>query len=154
MSTLQQDLDHLGPTPPIRDLATQLHKRTAIESDRQRQYVSLRPSLEGAVAVYLHRTWISVALPPERATHVVSLVPGSTLDTKTPATTYWHVTADAVAGAADTVLDVAHEAVDWRARGPKSSVGAGHAKKAEKKLGSCPDHWLELLPSGKCSECG
>ena len=59
MTTLQDHLDDLAPTPAVRALATALAERTAVESDRQGTYVSLRPSMEGAVAVYLHRSWIS-----------------------------------------------------------------------------------------------
>ncbi len=155
MSTLQEHLDDLSPTPQVRDLANALAERTAVESDRQGPYLSLRPSMEGAVAVYLHRTWVSIALPPERAPEVVDLVPGSTLDAKTPATTYWHVSADGLAGAADAVLGIAHEAVAWRATGPKSSIGNGSAaKKGEKPPSICPTHFYALTPSGACPVCG
>ncbi len=154
MSTLQEHLDALDPAPAIRALATSLAATTAVESHRQEPYVSLRPSMEGAVAVYLHRTWISIAVTPDDAAAVGARVPGATLHPKTPATTYLHLAASALAGAAAEVLRVAQEAVARRACGPGSGVAAGSAKKTAQPPGTCPSHWMELLPSGACPECG
>jgi hypothetical protein len=154
MSTLEQDLDDLEPTPPIHALATELDKRTDIESDRQAQYVSLRPSFEGAVAVYLHKTWVSIAHAPDLAAEVAAQLPEASLDHKTPATTYLHVPDHVVAAKPDVVLGIAAEAVAWRAAGPKSSVGIGHTKKPETTSQTCPEHWYELSPSGACPVCG
>ena len=152
MTTLQEHLDDLDPTAAVRQFATELAKRTAVESDRQEQYVSLRPSMEGAVAVYLHRARVSIALPPERAPEIVGQLPGGTLIHTTPATTYLVVPDHVLAGACPA-LDVATEAVAWRASGPSSSAGGGHAKKAEKAPQLCPKHGYALTPSGSCWGC-
>lgn len=153
MTTLPEHLDDLDPTPEVRALATDLAGWTTVESDRQAQYVSLRPSTESAVAVYLHRTWVSIALPPERALQVASDVPGATLDKKTPATTYLHVDADSLGIRYAVVLGIAKEAMSWRATGPRSSVGTGAAKKDEQASKICPRCRMELLPSGACGAC-
>jgi hypothetical protein len=87
MSTMQEHLDDLDPAAPIRALAAELATIASVEPDRQEHYVSLRPSTEGAVAVYLHRTRVSIALPPERAPEVIGRLPDATLNAKTPATT-------------------------------------------------------------------
>ncbi|PWW23491.1 hypothetical protein JD79_02665 [Geodermatophilus normandii] len=154
MSTLEEHLDDLAPAPAIRTLATTLAAETAVESDRQEQYVSLRPSMEGAVAVYLHRTWVSIAVEPDEAAAVAARLPEATVHPKTPATTYLHLTAEALAGAPDAALSVAREAVAWRAAGPRSSVGTGSAKKVAQPVATCPSHWMALLPSGACPVCG
>ncbi len=154
MSTLQEHLDDLDPVPAIRTLATTLAAGTAVESNRQEQYVSLRPSMEGAVAVYLHRTWISIAVEPDDAIAVAAQLPGATVHPKTPATTYLHVTSEVLVGALDAALSVAREAVAWRAAGPRSSVGTGSAKKVARPVTTCPSHWMALLPSGACPVCG
>jgi len=154
MNTMQQHLDDLGPTPPVRSLADELAKRTAVESDRQEQYVSLRPSMEGAVAVYLHRTRVSIALPPERAPEVASQLHGAALNHKTPATTYLDVPDGVLAAQPGLVLELAAEAVAWRASGPMSSLGIGHAKQPEKAVNICPQHFYALTPSGACPVCG
>lgn len=154
MSTLQDHLDDLAPAAPVRTLATELAKRTAVESDRQEQYVSLRPSMEGAVAVYLHRTRISIALPPERAPEVVGHLPGATLNSKTPATTYLDVPSDVLATNPQAILHLAADAVAWRTSGPMSSFGVGHAKGPEKTTKICPQHYYALTPSGACPVCG
>lgn len=154
MNVLQQHLDDLAPTAPIERLATDLAGHSAIESDRQGPYVSLRLSMEGAVAVYLHRTWISIALAPDRALETIGQLPGATLDKKTPATTYAHVNDDVLADRYGTALQIAVEAVAWRSTGPRSSVGTGSAKHGSKPVGTCPVHRYELLTSGACPECG
>lgn len=154
MSTLQEHLDDLDPSPPIRTLAVELAKRTAVESNRQEQYVSLRPSMEGAVALYLHRQRISIALPPERAPEVVGQLPGATLNHKTPATTYLDVPDHLLGEQPGAVLDLAEEAVAWRATGPMSSPGVGHSKTPEKPPKICPEHYYALTPSGACPVCG
>ncbi len=154
MTTLHEHLDDLDPTPAVRALATDLAGWTTVESDRQAQYVSLRPSTESAVAVYLHRTWVSIALPPERAPQVVGDVPGATPDRKTPATTYLHVDAGSLDDRYDVILSASREAMDWRAHGPRSSVGTGAAKKGEQAPEICSTCWMQLLPSGACADCG
>ncbi|MGY1690357.1 hypothetical protein [Geodermatophilus sp. SYSU D01105] len=153
MSTLHDHLDDLAPSPAVRALASDLAAWTTVESDRQAQYVSLRPSTDSAVALYAHKTWVSIALPPERAPEVVGDVPGATLDEKTPATTYLHVDADLLADRYDVVLAIAKEAMDWRVHGPRSSVGTGSAKKGEQARDVCPTCRMELLPSGACGSC-
>jgi hypothetical protein len=154
VNVLQQHLEDLAPTARIEQLATDLAGRSAIESDRQAQYVSLRPSMEGAVAVYLHKNWVSLALPPERALEVIGQLPGATLDKKTPATTYVHISDEVLEERYDVAVQVAGEAVSWRATGPRSSVGTGSTKSPAKQIGSCPVHHLQLLPSGACPDCG
>ena len=153
MSDLTQHLDHLDPTPPVRTLAMTLAGRTAIESYRQAQYVSLRPSLHGAVALYLHRRYASIALPPERALAVAPLLPGALLRKKTPATTYLVLEDGLLSTHAQLVTDLAEEAVAWRAAGPKSAVGAGSSKKTSKEPEFCLVHNIQLLPSGACADC-
>jgi hypothetical protein len=154
MSTLHEHLDDLDPTPPVRVLATALTAQTAVESDRQEQYVSLRPSMEGAVAVHLHRTRASIALEPARAAEVVGQLPGATLNPKTPATTYVDVPDHVLAEKPATFLEIAAEAVAWRAAGPMSGAGVGHAKKPDKAPQFCSEHWYQLSPSGACPVCG
>ncbi|MGY1709102.1 hypothetical protein ACI8AC_06280 [Geodermatophilus sp. SYSU D00758] len=152
MTTLQQHLDDLDAALPIRTLAAALAGSTAVESGRQEQYVSLRPSMEGAVAVYLHKTWISIAVEPDEAAALAARLPGATIHPKTPATTYLHVSADTLAGAPDATLAIAQGAVTWRAQGPRS--GAGSKGSASQKAAQyCPDHGYELSPSGVCFSC-
>ena len=153
MSNLQRHLDDLDPSPAIRELAATVAGRTAIESDRQEQYVSLRPSMEGAVALYLHRTYASIALPPERAASLAAQIPGSQLRKKTPATSYLVLPDQMVAEQPQLAADLADEAVAWRATGPKSSVGSGHQAKTEKEPKISPGYWYPLLTSSVCSEC-
>ena len=76
MTTLQEHLDELDPTAPIRNLCTELAKRTAIESDITKDYASLRPAMSGAIAVFAHRNRVSIGLPPEQSSDVVSRFPG------------------------------------------------------------------------------
>jgi hypothetical protein len=154
VSTLQEHLDALDPAPAIRALATSLAATTAVESHRQEPYVSLRPSMQGAVAVYLQRTWVSIAVDADEATAVAARLPGATVHPKTPATTYLHLSASALAGASAEALRVAQEAVSRRASGPGSGIAAGSVKKTAQPPGTCPSHWMELLPSGACPECG
>jgi hypothetical protein len=153
MSDLTKHLDDLDPTPTVRALATTLDGRTAIESDRQAQYVSLRPSLHGAVALYLHRRYASIALPPERALAVAPQLPGAVLRKKTPATTYLVLENGILDQHAQLATDLAVEAVSWRANGPKSAVGAGSSKTSAKELEFCLIHNILLLPSGVCADC-
>ena len=153
MNTLQQHLEELCPAAAIERLATDLARHSAIESDRRGPYVSLRPSMEGAVAVYLHRTWISIAMAPERAMAIISQLPGATLDKKTPATTYVHLSDTVLAEHYATALQIAGEAVVRRSTGPLSSAGDRVAKRVSKPSGTCPVCRYELLPSGRCSEC-
>ena len=150
MSTLQDHLDNLGATPPVRTLAVQLATRTAIESDTANGYVSLRPSMSGAIAIYAHRNRVSIGLPPVRAAEAASHFPGATEEKKGP-TTYLHLSDELLAQHAAAVLDLAVEAVAWRAAGPPSTLG-GHATKQEKASQTCPRHWLELSPRGLLHE--
>ena len=152
MTTLQQHLDGLAPTSTVRKFAMELATRTAVDSASAPGYVSLRPSMSGAFAVYAHRHQVSIALPPERAAEVASQLPGATQDKKGP-TTYLRLRDDLLAQHAAAALDLAVEAVAWKAAGPSSTLG-GHAKKPEKVSESCPKHWMELSPSGACPVCG
>ena len=152
MTTLQEHLDDLDPSAPIRTLATELAKRTAIESDRAADYLSLRPSLSGAIAVYARRARVSIGLPPERATEALGQLTGATGEPK-GATTYVHLSEILVAQHAAAVLDLAVEAVAWKAAGPTSTLG-GHAAKSKQAPKICPKHFLALTPSGACPVCG
>lgn len=153
MSDLTAHLDDLAPTPPVRALATDLAGRSAVESDRQAQYVSIRPAMEGAIAVYLHRRYVSIALPPERAAKIAPQFPGAMVRKKTPATTYLVLEDSLLGQQHDLAAELAHEAVAWRATGPKSGVGGGHSKHIEQELDVCLIHWMQLLPSGACPHC-
>ncbi|MFD2090472.1 hypothetical protein [Blastococcus deserti] len=138
MSNLNEHLDDLDPTPAVRSLAAAVAGRTAVESHRQEQYVSLRPSMEGAVAVYLHRTYASIALPPERAASLAAQIPGSQLRKKTPATSYLVLPDQILTEQPQLSADIADEAVAWRATGPKSRVGSAHHAKTEKEEKGLP----------------
>ena len=151
MSTLQEHLDDLAPTAPVRQFATELTRRTAVESHRADDYVSLRPSMSGAIAVYAHRNRVSIALTPERAIAAVSRLPGATPEKKGP-TTYLHLSDDLLAQHARAVLELAVEAVAWKAAGPTSTLG-GHIKQAQKFPQTCPEHSQPLTPSGVCWQC-
>lgn len=152
MSTLQEHLDDLDPTPPVRSLAEELATQTAIESDRAADYVSLRPSMSGAIAVYAHRNRVSIALPPEWAADAASQFHGAT-EEKKGSTTYLRLSDELLSQHAAAVLDLTVEAVAWKAAGPSSALG-GHATKPEKASQTCPKHWFELSPSGACPVCG
>ncbi|MGY1753815.1 hypothetical protein [Blastococcus sp. SYSU D01042] len=153
MSTLQEHLDDLAPTPPVRQLAEKLATRTAIESNRAGTYVGLRPSLSGAIAVYAHRNRVSIALPPERAAEAAHQFPGATEERKDATTTYLHLGDDLLGQHGAAALDLAVEAVAGKAAGPTSTLG-GHAKKPAKAPKICPDHFFALTPSGACPVCG
>ncbi len=151
MSTLHEHLDDLAPTPPVRTLASELAKRTAIESDRAHDYVSLRPSMSGAIAVYAHRNRVSIGLPSEQGVKAMSQLPGATEEKKGP-TTYLHLSDDVLVQHAAAALDLAVEAVAWKATGPTSTLG-GHAKKPEKAPKIRPKHFEALTSSGVCWKC-
>lgn len=153
MKRLQEHLDDLAPVAALRLFATSLAACASVDSDRQAGYVSLRPPLEGAIAVYVLRDRISIALPPPRALQVAPHLPRAVLQKKTPATTYLVMDAAAVAAQQHLVLDVAAEAVEWRASGPKVQLGSSTSKKPAKEPMFCPEHWVELLPSGRCPFC-
>ncbi|WP_138732043.1 hypothetical protein [Modestobacter excelsi] len=87
MTTLQDHLDDFDPAAPVRQFATGLALKTAIEAHRAHDYVSLSPSMEGGIAVYVHRRRVSIALSPERAAEAVSRFQGATAEKK-GATTY------------------------------------------------------------------
>jgi hypothetical protein len=152
MTTLQEHLDDLDPAEPVRQFAIELSKRTAIESDRSHDYVSLRPSLSGAITVYAHRGRVSIALPPERAVKAAYQFPGATEEKKGP-TTYLRLSEELLEQHAAAALNLAVEALAWKAAGPASTLG-GQAKKPEKVAVTCPKHWYELSPSGACPICG
>ncbi|WP_336031150.1 hypothetical protein [Geodermatophilus sp. FMUSA9-8] len=126
MSALLDDLADLGPVPAIHDLATALTSRVEVISKWTGPYVSLRPANGGAVACYLHKTWVSIALPAEDAKAVLVAVPGATLDEKSPRTAYLHASATVLAEHAELVRLIAEQSLAWRAGGHLTHVWSTH----------------------------
>jgi hypothetical protein len=152
MTTLQDHLDDLDPAAPVRQFATGLAWKTAIEAHRAHDYVSLSPSWRAV----LPSTYTSVGCPspldPERAAEALSRVPGRNGGEEgrndIPA-----APRRTVGAAGRGRLDPAVGAVGWRAAGPTSTLG-GHAENSQKVPQMCPTHFYELSPSGPRPTCG
>ena len=123
-----------------------------VESGRRSNYVSLRPTVDGAIAVYAHASKISIALAPERAASVPHELPGAELQLKTPATTYLQVEEQTLQASYAEVLALATEAVDWRATGPKMTAADGRHAVAIKPVEYCPTCHTQLAVNGT-GEC-
>ncbi len=124
MSDLHEHLEDLAPTARARALALEIVARTAAASARAANYVSLRPPLAGAIAVYLLRDKISIALPPDRADAVAPRLPGVQLQRRPP-TTYLVMEGGALTRHAELLTQLAVEAVLWRADGPRGGSTGG-----------------------------
>lgn len=138
MTALVDQLDELGASPAVRALGAGVAARASVTPDLQSQYVSLRPALEGAVAVYLLRERISIALDPDRALQVPAVVPGVVLQKKTPRTTYVVADVPLLQKHAGVLTDLAVEAVEWRVHGPKHHASAGGAAASVREPGLLP----------------
>lgn len=150
MSTLTEHLQDLGPTDVIARFVLALAERRNVESDRRNVYLSLRPSLDGAIAVYVHRELVSVALDPGAAADAQRSHPSSRMQPKTRATTYAVISSDDLAATFDSVVDLAAAAVDWRASGPKWSVGSDKTGPGRREPDICPDCNFVITPANTC----
>jgi hypothetical protein len=150
---LDAPLADLGPTPVVATLVEDLTTQRSLAADRRSNYLSLRPVPLGAIAVYVHRDRISVAMDPAKATRDITSVPGAKAQHRTPATTYVVIDADTISASYPAVLRWVVEAIDWRASGPQSTVGKGRSRSNSAERPICPNGWMEITPSGSCG-CG
>lgn len=150
MSRLTEHLEDLAPSDVISRFVLALAERRNVESDRRNVYLSLRPSLDGAIAVYVHREFVSIALDPDAATNAQRSHPSARMQRKTPATTYAVISSDDLAATFDTVVELAAGAVDWRASGPKWSVGSDKTGLGRREPDICPDCNLVITPANTC----
>lgn len=110
-----EHLRQLNPDQQIADLISRVAKVREIRSEH-RSYVSIAPVPGRGIALYVHRSRISIALPPARAEEVLSSFPDLTRERKSPATTYVVVHAASLRRSFDGALGLALEAVDWRSK--------------------------------------
>lgn len=113
---LAQQLTQIDAHPNVRTFAAELAARRSLDTEVRGHYVSLRPTLQGAIAVYCNRQLLDIATKPHRIHDAVAAVPGSRAGKDTGGTVYLRVPADALTGDGLTqALQWAEEAVDWSA---------------------------------------
>ncbi len=108
-----EDVGRLNPDQQVAALINQVAKVREVRSEH-RGYVSIAPLVGRGIALYVHRSRISIALPPERAEGVLRAFPAFAIERKSPATTYVVVHAAALRDFFDGALGLALEAIDWR----------------------------------------
>lgn len=109
---LAADLEALGCTLPIRQFVGELAELRPLESQVRDTYVSLRRPDASSIAVYVHKTKVSLALDPARAEAAAGELPGSMPQPKTLSTTYLIVDEDVARKVPKRLLAVGLEAVD------------------------------------------
>lgn len=140
-------LDDLGPTQSIRRFVHDVAEQRPVLPTRRHGYVSLRPSVDRAVAVYVHANRVSIACDPLKAS---SLNLAGRRDPVTPATTYVVLDSDQLNTAHAAAVQLAVESLDWRAAGPSRSERAGRGQLADPEQEICPDCRFVITPAGTC----
>ncbi len=103
-----EDVGRLNPDQQVAALINQVAKVREVRSEH-RGYVSIAPLVGRGIALYVHRSRISIALPPERAEGVLRAFPAFAIERKSPATTYVVVHAAALRD-----FSTAHWGWRWR----------------------------------------
>lgn len=150
MTSLDERLQDLNPTSTIAKLVGDLDKERSLASDRRASYLSLRPALVGAIAVYTHSQHVSIAVEPAKAVTLRATMPYADQILKTPATTYLVVKDADIRVHFKAVLELAVQSIDWRAIGPSMTLGSGPQNKLVMERETCPDCWTEVTPAGEC----
>lgn len=149
MTDLTDALDDLAPVAGVRQYAEQLATLRGVAAERQSDYVSLRPSSGGPIAVFVHRSSVSIARDPSLAFAAAQHLPGAVLQHKTPATTYLHVDADVLAQHQQAALTLGSQALDWRSTMPDTTSTGATAISGPP---SCPVCHMPELPDGRCHD--
>ena len=145
---LDGQLEDLNASPTVRRLVRDVSKRRSVLTDRRGNYLSVRPLMVGAIAVYAHTNKISIAVEPSKA-EALHLA-GKSLRTPTSSTTYVVLESADVQSAYPEVLDLAIEALDWRATGPAVTLGHDRGAHPNREVEICPECWTEITPAGTC----
>ena len=111
----EDPLAQLNAAEGVVALVRAVAEARGVVAKRQGTYVSIAPP-NGPIALYVHRKLVSIALPPPRAEEVVEVLPGVTLQRKSPATTYVIVEHEMLRTSLTKVVPLALEALDWRTR--------------------------------------
>ena len=150
MTNLEERLQDLNPTSKIKALVRDLAQARSIASDRRANYLSLRPSPVGAIAVYTHSQHVSIAVEPAKAVALRTAMPFADQILKTPSTTYMVVKDTDLNAHFKIVLELAVQSVDWRATGPSMTLGSGPQNKPVLEPETCPNCWTQVTPAGEC----
>jgi len=151
MSGLDQDLDNLGPVPVVRRFVTELTTQRSVQSDRQGNYVSLRPApIDSPIALYIYRDQIEIALDPHVAKPLAQSIPGASLRSHTRATTYVGVSASVLESHRGKALDLASRSLSWRADGVRRA-SRKRTDPGAPKVNACPVCHTEYTTTGTCN---
>jgi hypothetical protein len=150
---LNDDLAELHPAPEIARLLQDISNLRSVESDRRSDYLSLRPSPVGAIALFAHAGRVAIAKEPHLAVKNASRLHAATLRRATPATTYLLVDEQAIGQAHDVVLELALAAVDWRESGPPLTLESRTGQASARPVEICANGWQVITPSGACGCC-
>lgn len=149
---LSEQLSQIEAHAHVRAFAVELAARCSLDTEVRGHYVSLRPALQGAIAVYCNRQLIDISTEPHKIHDAVAAVPGSRAGKDTGGTVYLRVPADALTGdGLAQALQWAETAVNWSATDRR--LGARNAERGpEARVGelclTC--HQIKAL-SGACS---
>lgn len=150
---LDQDLADLHPAPEIARLLQDISNLRSVESDRRSDYLSLRPSPVGAIALFAYAGRVAIAMEPHIAVKNASRLHTATLRRATPATTYFLVDEQAIGQAHDVVLELALAAVDWRDSGPPLTLESRTGQASARPVKICANGRQVITPSGACGCC-
>ena len=148
LTEMNGHLDDLGATQSIRRFVHDVAGQRPVLPTRRSAYVSLRPSVDRAVAVYVHANRVSIACDPLKASSLN--LPGRK-DPVTPATTYVVLDSDHLDTAHAAAVQLAVESLDWRAAGPSRSERAARGQVADLEQEVCPDCRFVVTPAGTCN---
>ena len=101
--------------------------------------------------MYAHAQHVSIAVSPDRALRLRTAMPYAEHIEKTPATTYVIVRAPHLPHHHQAVVDLAVEALGWRATGPRMSArSSGGTASPSAEIEICPTCWTEITPAEAC----
>lgn len=144
---LSSHLDDLAVAPAVREYVAAVTARRPVLSDRRGDYVSLRPTVDRPIAVYVHANRVSIACEPAKA---ASMAWPGRKQKATPATTYMILDAAPLPAARAHAEDLAVDALHWRSSGPTQVMGRARAAAAARVEDICPDCWRVITPAGTC----
>ncbi len=149
MSQLVDHLANLGPDRSILKLVRAAARERVLESGRRADYVSLRPP-DQAIACYVHRNRVSIAIDPGKADPLPHRIAGTRLERRGP-TTYVIAPTGVVAGREADALNLLLESIDWRAAGGRGrALGDRASKRTAREPDVCPNCWTQIAPAGAC----
>jgi hypothetical protein len=150
MPAPEQTTGSLRPRTPISDLLRALEARRDVTLHRRADYLDVRVGGAGGVGLYVHEDRVSIAVAPEHGYEVEARAPFALQIPRTPAVAYVVVGADGVGSHFDDVLDLALEALDWRACGQSAEFCAHCGVGCATWHDTCPNCWLEVDEQGRC----